>query len=83
MGDWKQEKPAWCPHPDCQFKVRGQDSICIGMLPSPRKHDGVDNTHRLCQRGTPDDGAWLHTIELNRGDAWNFVRILKMGFGIK
>ncbi len=83
MDDWPQEKPTWCPHPDCKFSIRSQDSICIGELPAPRPHDGVDNTHRLCMRGAPDDGEWLHTVELNVGDAWNFARILKVAFGIK
>jgi len=44
-------------------------------------HDGVNNTHRLCMHGAPDDGLWLHTVEWNRGDAWNFRRIIDVAFG--
>jgi len=43
-------------------------------------HDGVNNTHRLCMHGAPDDGLWLHTVEWNRGDAWNFRRIVDAAF---
>ena len=80
MGDWKQEKPEWCPHQDCGFCARGQDSICIGKLPKSLDHDGVANTHRLCMRGAADDGLWLHEVEWNRGDAWNFRRIIDIAF---
>lgn len=78
---WKQERPSWCPHQDCQFRVRSQDAICIGELPTPREHDGVQNTHRLCQQGAPDDGSWLHTVEWCRGDAWNLRRVIDAAFG--
>jgi hypothetical protein len=79
MTEWKQERPSWCPHPDCRFLRRSQDVICSGHMSSPRLHEGVENTHRLCQRA--DDGAWLHTVELNKGDAYNLYRILKGVFG--
>ena len=81
MGDWKQERPQWCPYDTCRFAVRSQDSLCIGELPHVVIHDGVENTHRLCQRGAADDGQWLHTVEWNRGDAWNFRRIVDVAFG--
>ncbi len=83
MGDWKQERPLWCPYETCQFLARSQDSICIGALPLHLVHDGVENTHRLCMHGAPDDGLWLHTVEWNRGDAWNFRRIVDAAFKFK
>lgn len=82
MPEWKQERPAWCPHIDCRFRARSQDSICIGELPEAQDHGthkGV-NTHRLCQRGAPDDGEWLHTVEWNKGDAWNLRRCIDAAF---
>jgi len=66
MGDWKQERPMWCPNTECLFRMRSQDSLCVGELPVPLQHDGIDNTHRLCQRGAADDGLWLHVVELNQ-----------------
>ena len=78
---WLQERPSWCPHPDCIFRARSQDAICIGALPAPSDHAGTANTHRLCQRGDPDDGAWLHTVEWNKGDAWNLRRVIDAAFG--
>jgi len=58
----------------------GHDSLCIGELRTPLPHDGVDNTHRLCQRGAEDDGLWLRQLEWNRGDAWNFGRVINAAF---
>ncbi len=80
MAEWKQERPMWCPHTECVFGIRSQDSLCVGRLPIPADHDGVENTHRFCQRGAPDDGAWLHSLEFNRGDAWNIIRVLRATF---
>lgn len=78
--EWRQERPSWCPHVECRFAVRSQDSICIGELPTPAPHDGDVNTHRMCQRGAQDDGLWLHQLELNRSDAWHFSRCLRVAF---
>lgn len=46
--EWKQTRPEWCPHKDCQFKRRAMDSLCGGKLPDPVKHDTALNTHRVC-----------------------------------
>ena len=80
MTEWNQQRPEWCPHPDCRFAIRSQDSLCIGELPNPMDHEGIENTHRLCQRGAEDDGQWLHTVEWNRGDAWNLRRVIDAAF---
>ena len=46
--EFKQEKPEWCPHSDCAFRRRVQDSICGGVLPEPESHGEDYNTHRIC-----------------------------------
>lgn len=81
MAEWQQQRPPWCPHPDCAYKISSQAVLCIGELPRPEPHDGDHNTHRLCQRGAPDDGEWLHSFQLNRGDAWAYRRLLDSVFG--
>ena len=79
---WPQQRPGWCPHPhSCEFRIRSQDSLCIGELSAPELHDGLENTHRLCQRGANDDGSWLYAVQWNKGDAWNFRRLIDAAFG--
>jgi len=73
-----QIRPDWCPHNDCIFKVHSQKLICVGKLPIPTdhgEHKGV-NDHRFCldERET---GHGIHDLQLNWGDAWNMIRILK------
>ena len=80
MTEWKQERPNWCPHQDCIFKIRTQDAMCVGELQAPKDHGGVANTHRWCQRGAPDDGEWLHSVAFNRGDAWTVIRVFEAVF---
>jgi len=50
--EWKQERPAWCPHEKhCLFRRRGMDAMCGGELPIPQPHDPGGppvNTHRVC-----------------------------------
>jgi len=48
MTVYRQERPWWCPHPDCQFKRRVQDHICGGNLPEPVPHEGDLNKYRIC-----------------------------------
>lgn len=74
------DRPSWCPHQSCGFVCKSQDLICVGMLPMPEPHDGVDNTHRLCLRGAKDDGEWTFDLQINRGDAWNLTRMLRAIF---
>ena len=75
---WRQERPGWCPHSDCGFRICSQDSICIGELPEPADHGPHKriNTHRLCLRSAPDDGEWIADLQMNKGDAWHLVRLL-------
>ena len=72
------ERPAWCPHTDCQFKCHSQEAFCVGTLPEPDPHDGDFNTHRMCLHGAKDDGEWTFDLKVNRSDAWNITRMLKL-----
>ena len=69
--DWKQERPAWCPHTDCRFLRRSQDALCGGELPQPVPHDADENTHRLCIR--TDD---VFDLQVNATDLGYFRWIL-------
>lgn len=80
---WRQERPTWCPHKDCAYRVSTQAVACLGELPNPTDHDGTPNTHRFCMRGASDDGEWLFKLELNQGDAAALVRIFSACFGLK
>jgi hypothetical protein len=71
-------RPTWCPHADCQFKCHTQEMACVGVLPQPEDHAGIANTHRLCLHGAKDDGEWTFDLKVNRGDAWNITRLLKL-----
>jgi hypothetical protein len=80
---WKQERPAWCPHSTCIYRVSGQAKLCFGELPAPEPHDVGENTHRMCIRGAEDDGEWTFDLQINRGDAWAFWRLLGKLFGFR
>ncbi len=45
---FKQERPKFCEHKDCEFKRRIVNKICGGKLPKVLLHDGDSNTHRFC-----------------------------------
>lgn len=64
---WKQERPSWCPHPDCLFRRRAMDDICGGKLPAPEPHDGDHNTMRLCLNGADSTGA-VFDLQVNDSD---------------
>ena len=68
---WKQERPAWCPHPDCLFVRRAMDAICVGHLPKPEPHDGDENIHRWCLNGAADNGG-VFDLQINNTDLWWF-----------
>lgn len=74
MTEWKQERPDWCGHCDCDFVFRVHDAGCAGRLAEPVEHDGDVNTHRLCLR---DQVECCMIAELcwNRTDAWHFGRL--------
>lgn len=75
---WKQVRPGWCPHQDCQFKRRATDAICVGQLLEPEPHDGDENTHRICLNGVADNGG-VFDLQINRSDVgwfrWLFEAI--------
>ena len=70
MTTWKQERPAWCPHPGCGFLRRVQDALCGGKLSVPEPHDGDHNTHRLCQRD--GDCSRVYDWQVNATDLDGF-----------
>lgn len=77
---YELKRPEWCPTITCQYNISSQNAICFGELPEPEDHAGIDNTHRMCMRGSPDDGAWIHSVQLNKSDGWNIYRLLKSVF---
>ncbi len=67
---WKQERPLWCLHQDCQFLRRTMDAMCGGELVRPSEHEGQLNTHRFCIR-CPDveNGPFMiHDYQVNDND---------------
>jgi len=64
------KRPAWCPHPDCQFVLNTQELACVGRLPEPERHDEGWNDGRLCINA---DG--VIDLQVNRGDLWNLKRL--------
>lgn len=64
---WKQERPGWCPHPDCLFVRRTVDAICVGHLPEPVPHDGDFNIYRWCLNGAAEDGG-VFDLQINNAD---------------
>jgi hypothetical protein len=59
------QRPTWCPHTSCVFKLQTQDVFCGGELPSPEDHDGTPNTHRICIK--PDESA-PYDLQVNATD---------------
>ena len=77
MTVWKNERPDWCPYPNCIFKMNTQNLICTGKLTVPESHDSDENTHRLCfnERET---GHGIHDLQINRTDAWFIKRHVEL-----
>ncbi len=71
VQSWTQERPSWCPHTDCLFRLRVQDSLCGGELPKPESHDSDENTHRLCINADE-----VFDLQVNRSDLYHFRRVL-------
>ena len=69
MTTYKQERPAWCPHNECQFKRRAMDNACVGHLQTPTEHDGGFNHYRLCLNGVADNGG-VFDLQVNNTDLW-------------
>ena len=65
-------RPVWCPHADCDFILNSQGKACVGRLPAPVPHDGIDNDGRLCINA---DGVF--DLQVNRGDLWNLKRLFQ------
>lgn len=70
------ENPSFCPHNDCSC-LSYRQCICVGRLPTPVSHDGVDNTHRVClEHG--DRGGGVLDLQVNWGDLWQFVSFINV-----
>lgn len=75
LESWEQERPKWCPHQDCIFKMRCQDAICGGHLPNPAPHDGDLNRYRFCLNGAADNGG-VFDLQINHTDIFAFRKVL-------
>ena len=80
---YELKQPAWCPNTTCNYICLSQDSLCFGLLPKQEDHAGINNTHRMCMRGASDDGEWIHSLKINKSDAWNMHRLLEFVFTFK
>ena len=69
-------KPNWCPHTECKFKVKSQDKMCVGKLPKLEPIDNDFNDHRLCI-DTRETGHGIFDLQINWTDCWNLIRLLK------
>lgn len=69
-------RPDWCNHKDCKMNIQSQNKMCVGKLSRPEKHDEGINTYRLCL-DTRETGHGIFDLQLNWGDAWNLIRLLK------
>jgi hypothetical protein len=78
---WFQERPKWCPNPDCEFKRIAVDHICVGKLPEPIPHNNDENTHRMCLH-QPVDNTDVFEWQINSSDVswfrWLFDAIFPM-----
>lgn len=59
MVEIGNERPKWCPHPDCQFKRHGDNVICGGILPEPADHGKCKkvNDKRICFKPFDDNAV--------------------------
>lgn len=68
MKTYRQERPEWCKHKDCQFRRRVVDSICGGEMPEPLPHRGDLNTHRFCLKGALQGNDGVFDLQVNASD---------------
>jgi len=86
--EWKQEKPSWCPYPECIFKRKVMDAMCGGQLPKPEPHDEDFNPHRICIMNVLPCGE-VFDLLVNTGDLYHFRRVFDaldgrgIGSGVK
>lgn len=78
---WPQQRPDWCPHATCVYRLSSQAQLCFGELPAPQPHGAGTNTHRMCIHSAKDDGDWTFDLQINRGDGYAFYRLLRALFG--
>jgi len=68
-------RPMWCPHKDCKFKIHSQEKMCFGELSRKEPHDNDFNTNRLCI-DTRETGHGIFDLQVNKTDLWNLKRII-------
>jgi hypothetical protein len=72
---WENKnRPRWCPHQDCKFRLQFQDAMCGGELPDPAEHDGDFNHLRICLNGAADNGG-VFDLQINRTDIFHLRRL--------
>jgi hypothetical protein len=76
MTEWKNERPAWCLHQDCRYRLRAQDAACVGYLPEPAPHDEDFNIYRICLCGVLPDGK-VFDLQFNDTDIYHFKRLFE------
>lgn len=68
-----EDRPDWCPHPECLFLMNSQDMVCTGKLPEQTPHDNDFNTHRICF-DTRETHKEVFDLQINKTDSWHFKR---------
>ena len=71
---FKQERPEFCPHIDCQFIYRVLESMCGGELTIPNPHNGQLNTHRFCLNDVDGNGE-IFDLTINKNDVGWFRKL--------
>lgn len=71
--NWKNERPAWCPHEDCRYRLRAQDALCVGHLRVAVPHHEDNNTYRICIN---DEGDRFD-LQINDSDIYHFKRLFE------
>ena len=72
--EWKNERPVWCPHQDCKYRLRAQDAACVGYLATAVPHDGDMNIYRLCLCGVLPNNQ-VFDLQINDSDIYHFRRL--------
>ena len=72
--EWKNERPEWCPHANCEYRLRAQDSACVGYLPLPIPHGEDSNDYRFCLNGALESGE-VFDLMINDSDLYHFKRL--------
>ena len=78
MTEWKQVRPEWCPHAECEYRASSQAIICVGHLPTPAPQGDDENTDRICLQ-TDTDGEPFD-LQINASDVFHLRRMFDVIF---